>query len=134
MELMFTGYILGQYLTLMSNVISWVDMSDKEFFKQFMSEKYSSFQKLTKLLILIVLIATTSIFIERFTRCVSDWSILNNEANQKFDLLTLILGSPCYNQILNPCIPRLVYKIVKLMAKFSSLCLFPVHLNLLWRI
>ena len=44
MELMFSEYILGQYLTLISDVISWVEeeyeiMSDKRFFKQFMSEK-----------------------------------------------------------------------------------------------
>ena len=44
MELMFREYILGQYLTLISDVISWVEeeyeiMSDKRFFKQFMSEK-----------------------------------------------------------------------------------------------
>ena len=44
MELKFSEYILGQYLTLISDVISWVEeeheiMSDKEFFKQFMSEK-----------------------------------------------------------------------------------------------
>ena len=44
MELMFSEYILGQYLTLISDVISWVEeeheiMSDKGFFKQFMSEK-----------------------------------------------------------------------------------------------
>ena len=44
MELMFSEYILGQYLTLMSDVISWVEeeheiMPDKGFFKQFMSEK-----------------------------------------------------------------------------------------------
>ena len=43
MELMFSEYILGQYLTLISD-ISWVEeeheiMSDKGFFKQFMSEK-----------------------------------------------------------------------------------------------
>ena len=43
-ELMFIEYILGQYLTLISDVISWVEeeheiMSDKGFFKQFMSEK-----------------------------------------------------------------------------------------------
>ena len=44
MELMFNEYILGQYLTLISDVISWVQekheiMSDKGFFKQFMSQK-----------------------------------------------------------------------------------------------
>ena len=44
MELMFSEYILGQCVTLISNVISCVEeehevMSDKEFFKQFMSEK-----------------------------------------------------------------------------------------------
>ena len=44
MELMFSEYILGQYLTLISDVISWVEeeheiMSDKRFFKQFISEK-----------------------------------------------------------------------------------------------
>ena len=43
-ELMFIEYILGQYLTLISDVISWVEeeheiMSDKGFFKQFMSQK-----------------------------------------------------------------------------------------------
>ena len=44
MELMFSEYILGQYLTLISDVIIWFEeeheiMSDKGFFKQFMSEK-----------------------------------------------------------------------------------------------
>ena len=78
---MFSEYILGQYLTLISDVISWVEeeheiMSDKGFFKQFMSEKQSSFQKLKKLLMLIV---PTSIFVERYTGFVSDWSILNND-------------------------------------------------------
>ena len=43
-ELMFIEYILGQYLTLISDVISWVEeeheiISNKGFFKQFMSEK-----------------------------------------------------------------------------------------------
>ena len=38
MELMFSEYILGQYLTLISDVISWVEeeheiMSNKGFFK-----------------------------------------------------------------------------------------------------
>ena len=66
----------------------------------------SSFQKLKKLLILI---ATTSIHIERFSGCVSDWSVLNNDwPMQKFDLLTLIWGSLCYSQVLNPRIPRRV--------------------------
>ena len=78
---MFSEYVLGQYLTLISDVIRWVEeeheiMSDKGFFKQFMSEKQSSFQKLKKLLILIV---PTSIYIERFTGGVSEWSILNND-------------------------------------------------------
>ena len=78
---MFSEYILGQYLTLISDVISWVEeeleiISNKGFFKQFMSEKQSSFQKLKKLLILI---APTSIYIERFTERISDWSILNND-------------------------------------------------------
>ena len=41
-------YILGQYLTLLSEVISWVEeehkiMSNKGFFKQLMLEKQSSF-------------------------------------------------------------------------------------------
>ena len=41
---MFSEYILGQYLTLVSDLISWVEevheiMSDKVFFKPFMSEK-----------------------------------------------------------------------------------------------
>ena len=40
---MFSEYIPGQYLTLISDVVSWVEehevMSDKGFFKQFMSEK-----------------------------------------------------------------------------------------------
>ena len=65
-----------------------------------------------------MLIAPTSIHIERFTGCVSDWSILNNKREiQKFDLLTLIWGRLCYNQILTPCIRRLVYRRLKLMAK-----------------
>ena len=73
---------------------------------QFMSEKYSSFQKLKKLLILT---APTSIHIERFSGCVSDWIILNNDwPIQKFDLLTLIWGSLYYIQTLNLCIPRIV--------------------------
>ena len=85
---MFSEYILVQYLTLISDVISSVEeeheiQSDKGFFKQFILEKYSTFQKLKKLLILI---APTSISIERFTGCVSDWSILNNDyAIHKFD-------------------------------------------------
>ena len=70
-----------------------------------MSEKESSFQKLKKT----ILIAPTNIPIERFTGCVSDWSILNNDwPIQKFDLLSLTWGSLCYSQMLNPCIPRLV--------------------------
>ena len=43
-------------------------MSDKGFFKQAMLKKQSSFQKLKKLLILI---ATRSIYVERFTEIVS---------------------------------------------------------------
>ena len=43
-------------------------MSDKSFFKQAMLKKQSSFQKLKKLLILI---ATRSIYVERFTEIVS---------------------------------------------------------------
>ena len=44
MELMFNEYILSQYLTLIPDVISWVEeeheiISDKGFFKKFMSEK-----------------------------------------------------------------------------------------------
>ena len=44
MELMISEYILGQYLTLISGVISWVEeeheiMLDKGLFKQFMSQK-----------------------------------------------------------------------------------------------
>ena len=63
MKLMFSEYILGQYLTLISDVISWVEdkheiMSFKGFFKQFLAEKQSIFQTLKKLLILI---APTSI-------------------------------------------------------------------------
>ena len=43
-EVMFSEYILGQYLTIISDVIRWVEeeheiMSDKGLFKQFMSEK-----------------------------------------------------------------------------------------------
>ena len=80
-----------------------------------MSEKQSSFEKLKKLL---RLIAPTSIYIERFSGCVKDWSMLDNDwAIQKFDLLTFIWGSLCYNQILGPCIPRLLYIMVKLMAE-----------------
>ena len=105
--------ILLKYHREKSDVIIFVEeeheiMSDKGFFNQFMSEKQSIFQKLKKLLILI---APTCIHIERFTGCVSDWSILNKNNDwpiQKFDSLTLILGSLCYNQILNPFIRRLV--------------------------
>ena len=44
MELMFSEYILDQYLSLTSDVISWFEeeheiMSDKGFFKLLMSEK-----------------------------------------------------------------------------------------------
>ena len=44
MELMFSEYIQDHYLTLISDVISWVEenheiMSDTGFFKQFISEK-----------------------------------------------------------------------------------------------
>ena len=68
-------------MTLISDVISWVEgeheiMSDEGFFKRFMSEKKSSFQRLKKLL---TLIAPTDIYIERFTGCVSNWSILKND-------------------------------------------------------
>ena len=71
---MFSECILGQYLTLISDAISWVEkeqeiMADKGFFKQFLSQKQSSFEKLKKLLILI---APTSICIERLTGCVSE--------------------------------------------------------------
>ena len=71
---MFNEYILGRYLTQISDVISWVEeeheiISDKGLFKQFMSGKQSSFQKLKKPL---RLIAPTSIHIERFSGCVSD--------------------------------------------------------------
>ena len=89
-------------------------MSDKGFFKQCILEKLSSFQKLKRLLILI---ASINFHIERFTGCVSDWGILNNDWTiQKFDLLTLISGSLCYSQILIHAFPDL-YKRVKLMAK-----------------
>ena len=41
---MFSECILGQYLTLIPDVVSWVEeeheiMSDNELFKQFMSQK-----------------------------------------------------------------------------------------------
>ena len=44
MELMFSECILGQYLALISDEISWVEeeheiMSEKGFFKQFLPEK-----------------------------------------------------------------------------------------------
>ena len=58
--------MLDQYLTLISDVISWIEeeheiISNKGFLKQFLSQKQSSFEKLKKLLILI---APTSIYIE----------------------------------------------------------------------
>ena len=54
------------------------------------------------------MIAQRRIPIERLTGCLSDWGMLNNDwPIQKFDLLTLIWGSLCYSQILNPCIPDL---------------------------
>ena len=49
------------------------------------------------------MIAQRRITIERLTGCHSDWSMLNNDwPTQKSDLLTLIWGSLCYSQILNP--------------------------------
>ena len=42
MELIFSEYVLGQYMTLISDVISEEEheiISDKGFFKQFMLEK-----------------------------------------------------------------------------------------------
>ena len=50
MELMFSEYILGQCLTLISDVISCFEeqheiMSDKGFLKQFMSEKIIQFSE-----------------------------------------------------------------------------------------
>ena len=69
----------------------------------------SSCQKNKELKKLLIKIAPTSIYIERFTGPVSDWNMLNNDwPNQKFNSLTLIWGSLCCSQILNPCIPRLV--------------------------
>ena len=100
-------------------MISWVEeehgiMSDKGLFKQFMLQKQSSFQKLKKLLILI---APTSIHIERFSGCISDWSVLNNDWSiEKFDLLTLIWGAYATVKYLTHEFPDL-YKNVKLMAK-----------------
>ena len=78
-------------------MIGWVEeeheiMSYKSFFKPTISEKIP-FWKLKKLLILIAL---TSIH-ERFTECVSDWGILNNDwLIQKNDLLTSIWRSLCH--------------------------------------
>ena len=75
-------------------MISWVEeeheiMTDKGLFKQAMSEKQSSSQKLKKLLILI---APTSIH-ERFTGNVRDWSILNNDwPIQKVDFTNINIG------------------------------------------
>ena len=75
---------------------SWVEekheiMSNKGFFEQVMSEKQSSFQKLKKLIV----ITPTSIPIQRYTGCFSDWSIPNNDQRiQKFDLLILIRLQP----------------------------------------
>ena len=83
-------------------------MSDKGFFKQFMSKKQYSFQKMKKLLILI---APTSIHIERFTGCVSDWSILKNDrAIKKFDLVTLVWGAYALIKYLNHAFPDLYIK------------------------
>ena len=47
---MFSEYILGQYLTLISDVISWVEkeheiMSGKEFFKQLCQKNSPVFGK-----------------------------------------------------------------------------------------
>ena len=62
-------------------MISWVNeeqenMSDKRFFEQALSAKLYSSQKLKKL---IILIAPTSVHIERFTGRDNDWSIKNND-------------------------------------------------------
>ena len=61
-----------------------------------------------------MLIAPASIHVKRFTGCVSDWSMLNNDwPIQKIDSLTSVRRSLCHSQILafQTC------KRVKLMAK-----------------
>ena len=66
---------------------------------------------------LLILIAQTSIHIERFSGCVSDWSVLYNDWSiQKVDLLTLIWGAYATVKHLTQAFPDL-YKKVKLMAK-----------------
>ena len=66
---------------------------------------------------LLILIAPRSIHIGRFSGCVSDWSILNNDwPIQKFDLLTLICEAYATVKYLTYAFPEL-YKRVKLMAK-----------------
>ena len=119
-----------------SRVISWVEeehkiRSSKATFKQAMSEKFSSFQSLKKLLILI---APTSIHVETFAGCDSGWSVLKNEwLNQKDWLTNIDWRSLCHSQILNSCIPRLV-KMENLWQKFRLPRIFAVHLNLLQRL
>ena len=64
-----------------------------------------------KLKKLLMLIAPTSNYIERFTGCVRDWSILNNDsAIQKFDLLTLIWGPYATIKYLTHAFPDLYIK------------------------
>ena len=71
-------------------------------------KKQYSFQKMKNLLILI---APTSIHIERFTGCVSDWSILKNDrAIKKFDLVTLVWGAYATIKYLNHPFPDLYIK------------------------
>ena len=79
-------------------------MSDKEFFKQVISEK-NQFSEVEEA-------ANTDCsnkhsYVESFSGCVSDWSILKNGSPvQKIEWLTSIWRRLCH--ILNPCIARLV--------------------------
>ena len=64
----------------------------------------SSSQKNNLLKKLLILIALTSIYNEKFTGCVSDWNLLNSAwPIRKVELLTLIRERLFYSQILNPC-------------------------------
>ena len=60
---------------------------------------------------LLILIAPTSIYIERFTGRVSDWGILYNGSGiQKFDIVTLIWGAYAINKCLTHAFPDLYIK------------------------
>ena len=87
-----------------------------------------SFQKNLKKML--IPIAPKNIHVERITGCNKNWSTkqwLANSKNWFTNINRETFMSFC--QILNPNISRVVKT-----HNFSSLCLFPVHLKLLWKL